>query len=171
MSTPLPQKPVLKPPRRPSTQPWQLRPALPADAASLHANCLPDQPLDQVKKLLRRSQKAALNRRGLGLVADLGGEVIGFGQMTLWPTTAEIGDVVVGAPWRRRGIGSALVLRLVEAAREMAAERVEIGVALRDYEVLLLYRKLGFAYGRTLDLDLGRGPEPVMYLTMNLARE
>lgn len=158
------------PPQRPDAPRWRLRPVLPGDAPALHRFCMPERTLDQIQRLVQHSQKAALNRRGLGLVAELEqGNVVGFGQLTLWARAAEISDVIVGKAWRGYGIGSAIIRKLVQAAREMAAERVEIGVALRNYNALLLYRKLGFSYGRTLDLDLGEGPEPVMYLEMRLA--
>ncbi len=153
----------------PSSVPWHLRPALPEDTPALQRHCLADRTLEDVERLLRHSQKTALNRRGLGLVAELpDGTPIGFGQLTLWPNTAEISDLIVGKRWRGQGVGSAIIRKLIEAAREMAMDRVEIGVALRNYDTLRLYRRLGFDYGRTIDLDLGEGPEPVMYMEMAL---
>jgi ribosomal protein S18 acetylase RimI-like enzyme len=46
----------------------------------------------------------------------------------------------------------------------MHASTLEIGAALSNPRALGLYRRLGFVDGRILDLDLGNGPEPVMYL-------
>ncbi len=149
--------------------PWRLRPARITDALALSRGCLAGTDQASIDALLRRVQKVARERRGLGLVAELtDGHLAGFGQLTLWPRAAEISDLIVGEPWRGQGIGTDLVRGLVKAAQEMSAEVVEIGVALRDTRVLRLYRSLGFEYGRTLDLDLGSGPEPVMYLWMTL---
>lgn len=148
---------------------WRLRPALPTDAASLHQHCMAHQDAAFIQRILRHCQQAALNQRGLGLVAVLPGEIpIGFGQLTLWPRTAEISDLIVSETWRGQGIGTAIIHKLIAAAQEMDTNRVEIGVALRNYRALLLYRRIGFNYGRTVDLDLGDGSEPVMYLWMAL---
>ncbi|MBN2472424.1 MAG: GNAT family N-acetyltransferase [Anaerolineae bacterium] len=154
----------------PPCQPvWRLRPALPADSPALHAACMPEAEPAFVDRLLRHCQQAALNRRGLGLVAVLpDNRLVGFGQLTLWPRAAEVSDLIVAEAWRSRGIGTTIITRLIQAAREMAVDEIEIGVALRNYRALQLYRRLGFNYGRTLDLDLGSGLEPVMYLWMAL---
>ena len=166
MLNPAPSSIAAEPPR----PAWRLRPALPADAPALHRNCLPESNLAFAERLLRHCQQSALNQRGLGLVATLpDAHLIGFGQLTLWPCAAEISDLIVSEAWRGRGIGSAIIAGLLRAAREMHAEQVEIGVGLRNYDALRLYRRLGFNYGRTLDLDLGDGPEPVMYLWMPLS--
>lgn len=147
----------------------RLRPVLPADAAALHAACLPTETLPRLVERLTRIQKAALNRRGLGLVAVTPEDaIVGFGQLTLWPRGAEISDVVVAPPWRGRGIGTLLIERLIEAARQMHAGSIEIGVSARNDAALRLYRRLGFQPDRTLELDLGAGPEPVLYLARPL---
>ena len=148
---------------------YHLRAALPADAAALHATCLPNKSLARVVERLTRIQKAALARRGLGLVAVTPTEqIVGFGQLTLWPRGAEISDLVVAPEWRGQGIGTRLIVRLVEAAREMHAGTVEIGVAVRNSAALRLYHRLGFRPTRSLELDLGDGPEPVLYLSRRL---
>ena len=146
-----------------------LRAALPADAAALHATCLPNEPLARVVERLTRIQKTALAQRGLGLVAVTpAGALVGFGQLTLWPRGAEISDLVVAPEWRGQGIGTLLIARLIDAAREMHAGAVEIGVAVRNNAALRLYHRLGFRPTRSLELDLGDGPEPVLYLSRTL---
>ncbi len=120
-------------------------------------------------ELVRRAHRIALSGRGLGIVAESGtGEPIGFGQLTLWPRAAEISDVVVAPGWRGRGIGTAIIKFLIGAAREMNAERVEIGAAQSNERALALYRSLGFSDDRVLLLDLGNGPEPVVFLALEL---
>lgn len=151
---------------------WRLRPALPPDAPALQRACLPYQPLEYVQNLLQRCQQAALNRHGLGLVAVLpDGGVIGFGQLTIWPHRAEISDLIVGEMWRGQGIGSALITRLLNAAREMAVTEAEIGVSLGNRRARALYHRLGFRDHRTITLDLGSGPESILYLTMTLSAQ
>lgn len=161
--------PISQPTARSDLLNWRLRPARPIDAAGLRQSCLPHQALEQVDDLLKRAQKAARNRRGLSLVAELtDGTLIGFGQLTLWSRVAEISDVIVGERWRGQGVGSAIIRRLLDAAREMAVSRAEIGVALRNVRALQLYRRLGFQTGHTIELDLGDGPEPVLVMEMDL---
>lgn len=148
---------------------WRLRPALPTDIDDLHKHCMSDHDRAFVQRILRHCQQSAYNQRGLGLVAVLSGNIpVGFGQLTLWPRTAEISDLIVSKAWRSQGIGTAIIRKLITTAQEMDTNRVEIGVALRNYRALQLYRRIGFNYGRTVDLNLGNGLEPVMYLWMAL---
>lgn len=94
--------------------------------------------------------------------------MIGFGQLTIWSRSAEISDLIVSEAWRNQGIGSAMIARLIESARSLAKNRVEIGVAARNQRALALYRRLGFREDRTLNLDVGDGLEPVMFLQLDL---
>ena len=45
---------------------------------------------------------------------------------------------------------------------------VEIGVALSNPRAMALYQRLGFVEDRVINLDLGSGAEPVMYLKIAL---
>jgi ribosomal protein S18 acetylase RimI-like enzyme len=92
----------------------------------------------------------------------------GFGMLTLWPRAAEISDLIVCPQHRSRGIGSRIIVYLTERAREMHVQTLEIGVACANPRALALYRRLGFADRRTIYLDLGSGPEPVLYLSKEI---
>jgi ribosomal protein S18 acetylase RimI-like enzyme len=153
---------------QPAALNYKFRPVQPADASLLHQTCMTHESLIYVQGLLHNCQRNVLNRRGLGLVVIMDAQIIGFAQLTLWSRAAEISDVVIAPAWRSRGIGTALITRLIDTAREMAHDTVEIGVALSNPHALRLYRRLGFTDGRTLTLDLGSGPEPVLYLEMAL---
>jgi ribosomal protein S18 acetylase RimI-like enzyme len=144
------------------------RPVQHADALTIHANCLPDRTAAEVKALVRNAQRLAAQRWGLGLVALHRAQIVGFGLLTLLPSAAEISELVVGAPWRGRGIGTMLVDHLARAAGDMGAGRLEIGVARANTRALSLYRRLGFANDREITLDLGNGDEPVVYLSKHL---
>ena len=50
----------------------------------------------------------------------------------------------------------------------MDAAVLEIGVALSNHRALDLYRRLGFHDHHTIQIDLGIGPEPVLYLEKSL---
>ena len=73
------------------------------------------QDLPAIKALLK-SEK--LNASGLRpsrfLVAEVGGEIVGCGQIKRYPGLRELGSLAVRREWRGQGIGSALVERLLE---------------------------------------------------------
>ncbi len=145
-----------------------IRPACAEDAPSVQRACWPEQPLGKIATLLQRAEKLRKKRRGLGVVAVRDGGIYGFGMLTLWPRAAEISDLVVSARYRGQGIGTAIIQFLTEAACELNATAVEIGVALSNTRALRLYRRLGFRDRRTIQVDLGQGPEPVLYLEKEL---
>lgn len=145
------------------------RPAQVADAEALKRACWADRTLANVAELLRRSEKLAQQRRGLALVAVSDDGPCGFGLLTIWPRAGEISDLVVAAALRGRGIGSQLIERLTQMACALGVQTLEIGAALSNPRALTLYRRLGFVDARVLDLDVGCGPEPVVYLIKELA--
>jgi ribosomal protein S18 acetylase RimI-like enzyme len=148
---------------------WRLRPALPGDATALHKACIDRITPDEIRRVITHCQNAARNNRGLGIVAELtDGSPVGYGQILRWARGAEISDLVVSQRWRGNGIGSAMIHQLIEVAREMRVPHVEIGVSLRNTSAYKLYRRLGFNDGRIIDIDLGKGSEPVMYMKMDL---
>jgi ribosomal protein S18 acetylase RimI-like enzyme len=145
-----------------------VRPARLADAASLNTMCWPERSHESVFELLRRTQKLAQNERGLGVVAVWDGAPCGFGMLTLWPRAAEISDLIVNSRYRSHGVGSLIIDYLTNAALDLRVQVLEIGVALSNPRALALYRRLGFIDGRTIELDLGNDPEPVLYLYKHL---
>ncbi|WP_119072293.1 GNAT family N-acetyltransferase [Aggregatilinea lenta] len=145
-----------------------VRPVQPADAEGLVRTCWRDRAPTVVMDMLRRTDKLATNQRGLGLVAVCDDAPCGFGLLTLWPRAGEISDLVVAAGLRGRGIGTRLVETLSDAATGLGVRTLEIGAALSNPRALALYRRLGFVDARTIELDLGCGLEPVVYLTKRL---
>lgn len=145
-----------------------IRPACEADAESLQRTCWPDQFFFDVET--RLLDVTIRNKRGLawGVVAELNGEAVGYGQLGRWGRRCEISDLVVTAPLRGCGIGTAIIIALLDIARCERVAEVEIGAALSNPRALALYRRLGFHDKRRVDIDLGHGPEPVIYLSMAL---
>jgi GNAT superfamily N-acetyltransferase len=76
---------------------------------------------------IHRQRRRNPRERALGLVAELDGKVVAMGQASLNISTttpgAAWGTVKVTAPYRRRGIGSALYARLIDHLRELDATR------------------------------------------------
>jgi ribosomal protein S18 acetylase RimI-like enzyme len=147
---------------------YRLRPVVPQDAEDLQRACWPDRSLDAIKELLQRNETFARRNRGLGIVACNDYRILGYGQLTIWPRTTEISDLIVAPDCRNGGIGTAIIGCLVDKVRSLRLSQVEIGVALSNPRALALYQRLGFKQDRIINLDIGYGPEPVMYLTMQL---
>jgi ribosomal protein S18 acetylase RimI-like enzyme len=147
---------------------YELRPATPFDAAALQESCWPERSVEAVRELLERAEGLSKHRRGLGIIAINDYRALGYGQLTIWPRTCEISDLIVAADARSQGIGTAIIRDLVDRARHWPMSQVEIGVAINNPRAHALYRRLGFKENRTVQLDLGTGPEPVTYLVMQL---
>lgn len=145
-----------------------IRPVHIMDAAVLQRTCWPDRTLVGIIEFLQRAEKNRTKERGLGVVSVMDAHICGFGMLTLWPRTAEISDLVVSSDYRGHGIGTAIIGHLTTRARELNAQVLEIGVALSNDRALDLYRRLGFHDHHTLHIDLGNGPEPVLYLEKSL---
>jgi GNAT superfamily N-acetyltransferase len=86
----------------------------------------------------------------------------------MWPTCAEISDMVVTQPYRNQGIGTAIIQSLAQVAIRMGAEELEIGAALDNPRAASLYRRLGFADSHTVMLNLETGKERVLFLRLSL---
>lgn len=147
-----------------------IRPVELSDMDDLRAMCWCDRPNERIVELLQRTQKLRHNRRGLGVVALWENSLCGFGLLTLWPRAAEISDLFVHAAYRNRGAGTQIIHYLTETARMLGVSMIEIGVALSNPRALALYRRLGFVDDRSLEIDLGSGVEPVLYLIKHLGR-
>jgi GNAT superfamily N-acetyltransferase len=104
---------------------YELRPATPNDAAALQQACWPERSVDGVRELLERAEGLAKHRRGLGIIATNDYSTLGYAQLTIWPRTCEISDLIVAADMRSQGIGTALICDLVERARQWPSARFQ----------------------------------------------
>ena len=148
---------------------YSMRQVTVQDADDLQQMCWSNWSVDSIAELLMRVDKFMKQGRGFGIVAystDAG--ILGYGQLTVWPRTTEISDLIVAPAYRERGIGTAIICALIDKVRSWGLAQVEIGAALSNPRALLLYQRLGFEEDRTIELDLGKGLEPVMYLTRQL---
>jgi ribosomal protein S18 acetylase RimI-like enzyme len=147
-----------------------LRHCTPHDADALQRACYPHATPESVHQMLARTASAMQHGRGVGLVACLDDQIVGFGQITFWARVAEIGDLVVAAPQRGRGIGTALIQHLIGLGATQRSV-IEIGAAGSNPRALALYQRLGFRLDRTLLLDLGQGLESVHYLSLHVLQD
>jgi ribosomal protein S18 acetylase RimI-like enzyme len=146
-----------------------VRPVTLDDAAKLQSACYPYSSVDAVRELIQRALDLSKRGRGVGMVAVNESAIVGYGQLTLWPRAAEISDMIVTETLRSKGIGSTIIDTLLEKCRLLHLPKVEIGAALSNPRALALYRRLGFRDDRIIDIDLGDGIQPVMYLVMHFS--
>lgn len=147
-----------------------IRPVRLADTAGLRQACWTERNYDQVYRFISFACQLAKESRGKGftvLAADQH-TALGYGQITKWRTWAEISDLIITEKQRSQGLGTALIQTLVHYARvDMQAEGVEIGAALSNPAAVALYQRLGFQRSYTKAMDLGTGPETVLYLRLH----
>jgi ribosomal protein S18 acetylase RimI-like enzyme len=111
------------------------------------------------------------DKRGTGAaVIAQNGDIIGYGQLTLWPRCAEISDLIVEKQYRSQGYGTAIIQFLMQYAIALRANCVEIGAAESNPRAVSLYRRLGFVDHRTIQMNLGSAQrEPVIYMKIDLS--
>jgi ribosomal protein S18 acetylase RimI-like enzyme len=146
----------------------KFRPMTLADAGDLHQNCWPERNPEAVAGFLERCMVQMDGKRARAVVAEFDEQVTAFALLTFWREVGEIGDLIVAEKQRSIGIGSAMIAHLIGAARGRGITRIEIGAAASNPRALALYKRLGFIAHRKIELDLGAGNEPVVYLHMNL---
>ena len=145
-----------------------------SDIHELQSSLWRHKPLYVTERLIKRILKYEEQGRGLGIiVSDLlhdTNRLVGFGQITLWVKCAEISDLIVHPDYRGQGIGTSMIQYLTRHVCLQNIDCVELGVAESNPRALALYRRLGFEDSYTLQLDLGNGTEPVIYLRIDLTQ-
>ena len=86
-----------------------------------------------------------------GVVAEDGEEILGYGGITVALDSADIGNIAVCEQFRRGGVGTAVLTKLIEIAKEKGVKKVFLEVRVSNSPAMSLYIKNGFkgAYART----------------------
>lgn len=86
-----------------------------------------------------------------GILAEDGGEIIGYGGITVAADSADIANVAVTEPFRNSGVGTAIIKKLLLIAKSCGAEKAFLEVRVSNSVAMELYLKCGFkgAYART----------------------
>ncbi|MDT0212651.1 amino-acid N-acetyltransferase [Rothia sp. ARF10] len=100
----------------------RIRPARTRDVRAMRALVTP---LAEQRVLLQKEAVAYYETVGDFVVAELDGEVVGCGAVhVLWEDLAEIRTLAVSSAALGAGVGSRILERLVERARELGVERL-----------------------------------------------
>lgn len=150
--------------------PHIIRPVCRADSKALRRNCWSHRSMTRTQEQLKRITKTQSNHRGLGIVIEAlhSPGIIAYGQIMMLTACYEISDLIVVEAYRSQGIGTAMIQYLIGAFRYSQMRRIEIGVAASNPRALALYQRLGFVEAYELELNLGNGREPVIYLSLTL---
>lgn len=86
-----------------------------------------------------------------GVLAEDGGEIIGYGGITVAADSADIDNVAVTEYFRGSGVGTAIITELTKIAAGKGAKKVFLEVRVSNSVAMELYLKNGFkgVYART----------------------
>jgi len=81
-----------------------------------------------------------------------GREILGVGRLIKEPGTHD-GEVavIISDAWQNRGLGSELVSRLLQVARDEKLHRLKADILPENHEMLHLVRSLGFTIEQSSD--------------------
>jgi len=109
--------------------------------------------------LLAHPEYLVLGPEGLAdgrtYVADEDGTVAGFATWARAGGVIELEDLFVDPDWRRRGVATALLARIVDAVRAQGADCLEVTANPHAEE---FYRAAGFADCGTAETEHGTAP-------------
>ena len=87
----------------------------------------------------------------INVLCEDGGEIAGYGGVTVAADSADIGNIAVAENYRNGGIGTLILQKLCVRAKEKGAEKVFLEVRVSNSAAMKLYLKCGFvgSYART----------------------
>ena len=114
--------------------------------SELEKECFPDEPWS-FQMLASSFESDSF----FGVLAEDGGEIIGYGGITLSCDTADIANVAVTESFRHSGVGSSVLSELLSVAKSHGALKVFLEVRVSNATAMSLYLKHGFkgVYART----------------------
>ena len=78
------------------------------------------------------------------IVAKKDGEIVGFAGIWISPDDAQITNIVTKKTNRKNGIGSLLLDKLIEMAKETKRDNISLEVNENNIAAINLYKKYGF---------------------------
>lgn len=114
--------------------------------AEMEKECFPGEPWSYQQLASSFSEETFC-----GVLAEEGGEIVGYGGITVAADSADIANVAVTGFYRHSGIGSAILEKLLSLAKERGAAKCFLEVRVSNSIAISLYLKHGFngVYART----------------------
>lgn len=81
----------------------------------------------------------------LGVLCEDGGEIAGYGGVSIAADSADIGNIAVAENYRGGGIGTLLLQKLCEKSKERGVDKVFLEVRVSNSAAMQMYLKCGFA--------------------------
>ncbi len=125
-------------------RPWKFEDIL--RISEMEQECFPQEPWSY-KMLVSSFQTESF----FGLVAEDGGEIAGYGGITVAADSADVDNIAVTEQYRRGGIGTAILNGLCNLAASKGAKEIFLEVRVSNSAAMSMYLKCGFkgAYART----------------------
>jgi len=118
--------------------------AQPDDLDALQQLYAAHAPRRQFERQFNRWLAWQATNRCFPLVALVDGSIIGGGQLVCTPHLTEIAELAVLPAWQGQGIGTKLIGKLLDIARQQGRNEVEMGVEKSNRRAIALYQRLGF---------------------------
>lgn len=77
-------------------------------------------------------------------LAEEGGQVCGYGCLVVMFETAEVANIAVDGPFRKKGVGQAILTAMHETASSLGAEQCLLEVRVSNDAAIGLYEKNGY---------------------------
>lgn len=125
-------------------RPWKFEDIL--RISEMEQECFPQEPWSY-KMLVSSFQTESF----FGLVAEDGGEIAGYGGITIAADSADVDNIAVAEQYRRGGVGTAILNGLCNLAASKGAKEIFLEVRVSNSAAMSMYLKCGFkgAYART----------------------
>ncbi len=112
------------------------------------------QDLEQISDILQSSfdefwtkdifKDELMANNSIYLVAKLNQQIVGFGGIKMILEEANVMNIVVKKDFRNQGIGTLLLEKLIQLAKEKKSTSITLEVNEENYSAIHLYKKLGF---------------------------
>lgn len=125
-------------------RPWKYEDIL--RISEIETECFPQEPWS-----FRMLASSFESDNFYGIIAEDGGEIVGYGGVTVAADSADIENVAVTEYFRNSGVGTAIINELVKIAANKNACKVFLEVRVSNAAAMRLYLKNGFkgVYART----------------------
>lgn len=114
--------------------------------SQMEKECFPDEPWSYAMIV-----SSFQSENFLGILAEDGGEIIGYGGICFALDEGDIANIAVSEPYRHSGVGGAILDELARIAKERGLKKVFLEVRVSNAEAMALYLRHGFkgVYART----------------------